>query len=357
MESSWQRCRQYGMAPQWHIHQNLLRENELHREHEQHRHLRRLGLREFPLLDRLLAGTGHLVVLASVEGTILDSHGSGEFLTRAQRVCLMPGACWREQITGTNAIGTALVERRYTQVVGGQHFFDENRFLACAGMPIISPDGQLAGVLDISGRAAELPASVGRLVRHAVMRMEHDWVLEWALETAMQPGARWRSATVVRLHPHPSWLGSPEEGVMVFEDGLLRAASPRGLHYAGLSTRAIGCARREEIFAGRLRLGPQELRLQSAEAGHPAICFGVVERLGQTAFAVTAGPTAALPSCTGTAHQATVETAAQESFQSMKDDALRRALAAANGNVSDAARRLGVNRSTFYRRLKRPVEE
>jgi transcriptional regulator of acetoin/glycerol metabolism len=41
-----------------------------------------------------------------------------------------------------------------------------------------------------------------------------------------------------------------------------------------------------------------------------------------------------------------------ENFDDLKDEALRRALAAANGNVSEAARKLGVHRSTFYRRLK-----
>jgi transcriptional regulator of acetoin/glycerol metabolism len=43
------------------------------------------------------------------------------------------------------------------------------------------------------------------------------------------------------------------------------------------------------------------------------------------------------------------------SLRAMERDVLQRTLEACGGNTSAAARRLGINRSTIYRRIKRPL--
>lgn len=115
-------------------------------------------------------------------------------------------------------------------------------------MPIMSPTGHLAGVLNIPGDVCGSFTSAGRLVRHAVAHIERNWVEELATDL------------VVRLHPHPSCLGTPEESVLSFHDGLLMGASSRALAYLGLTPRAIGDARWEQIFQQRPMPGRCELR-------------------------------------------------------------------------------------------------
>ncbi|WP_263411445.1 sigma-54-dependent Fis family transcriptional regulator [Terriglobus tenax] len=322
IQASWHRCRHYGMSPHWHVNQNPLTDSELHLQQDRHHQLRRLALREMRILEHTLASTGRILLLADSTGIILDSQGDNAFLGRARRVSLMPGANWREQITGTNAIGTAIVERRFVQVLGQQHFFDENRFLACNAMPIMAPTGHLAGVLDISNHACESIHSPGRLVRHAVAHIEHDWVAEIATDL------------LVRFHPHPSWLNTPEEGILTFEDGLLTGASTRALAYLGLSPASIHALHWSEIFQHRPMYGQQELRPYHT----PGIFYADVGK-----------------ACTASARIAATETAhtGPENLEDLKDEALRRAVEAENGNISAAARKLGIHRSTFYRRLNR----
>jgi transcriptional regulator of acetoin/glycerol metabolism len=51
------------------------------------------------------------------------------------------------------------------------------------------------------------------------------------------------------------------------------------------------------------------------------------------------------------AAQAEAQAAEPEDLRSISRGAIRRALAEAGGNVSEAARRLGISRNTLYRRL------
>lgn len=321
IQASWRRCRHAGMSSHWHIEQSPLSDGELHLQQEHNRQLRKLALREMQTLAASLENTGRILLLSDANGVILDSMGDHDFLGRARRVSLMPGASWREQLTGTNAIGTAILERRFVSVLGSQHYLDENRFLACNAMPILSPDGHLAGVLDISGNAADSLQHTSRLVRCAVAHIEHEWVAESATDV------------VVSMHQHPSWLGTPEEGILTFDDGLLTGASSRALSCLNLTTAAVGHAQWYDLFDAPIAYGRTQLRLKHT-AG---FVYADVTRASTAAACIAA---------TESAHSG------PENFDDLKDEALRRALAAANGNVSEAARKLGVHRSTFYRRLK-----
>jgi transcriptional regulator with PAS, ATPase and Fis domain len=61
------------------------------------------------------------------------------------------GANWQESVRGTNAIGTALASRRVVNVFGSEHFCRENHFLTCSAAPILDPQGEIVGILNISG--------------------------------------------------------------------------------------------------------------------------------------------------------------------------------------------------------------
>ena len=50
--------------------------------------------------------------LTDATGTVIHSIGDDDFLGRASKVALAPGANWSEQAKGTNAVGTALIEER-----------------------------------------------------------------------------------------------------------------------------------------------------------------------------------------------------------------------------------------------------
>lgn len=66
-----------------------------------------------PVMETLheqIVNTQSMIVLTDAQGLILHSIGDDDFLRRAEKVALRPGANWAEDRQGTNAIGTALAE-------------------------------------------------------------------------------------------------------------------------------------------------------------------------------------------------------------------------------------------------------
>jgi transcriptional regulator of acetoin/glycerol metabolism len=49
---------------------------------------------------------------------------------------LFEGACWREDAVGTNAAGTALIERRGLLCIANEHYVASHYPFACAATPL-----------------------------------------------------------------------------------------------------------------------------------------------------------------------------------------------------------------------------
>lgn len=125
---------------------------------------------ETPLLAPMaaeLASRSMVAIVADHEGVILLARGGGEFASDAMRVRLVEGSRWSERARGTNAIGTAIAERRSVAVVGRAHFEERNHGLFCYATPILDPYGDLAAVLDVTGPAHEHNPAIGIAVQAA----------------------------------------------------------------------------------------------------------------------------------------------------------------------------------------------
>ena len=177
-----------------------------------------------PELDGLAEhATGHgcVVILSDASGLILHEIGSPEFLPKAERVALTPGVDWSEGLRGTNAIGTALVERSAVMVLGGEHYLAQNAMLGCAAAPILDGRGEVAGVLDISGDMVRVNQHALGLVRMAAQQVEHRMLLAGA------------QGHLLRFHARPTLIGTPREGVLVITDGRIAAANRIALEMLG----------------------------------------------------------------------------------------------------------------------------
>ncbi len=163
-----------------------------------------------------IRASGSMMLLADTEGTIIHSLGDPGFVDRAERVSLQPGACWSEQLRGTNGIGTAILERAPIEVLGGEHYLDRNGFLACSGSPIFDAHGALAGVFDISGDCRTPQRHTLGLVRLSVQLLEKRlFETEFAREV------------VVAFHARPEYIGSLQEGLIaVNAEGHILGANP-----------------------------------------------------------------------------------------------------------------------------------
>lgn len=222
-----------------------------------------------PELDGLAehaAGNGCVVILTDPTGLILHEIGSPEFLPKAERIALKPGVEWSEGLRGTNAIGTALVERHAIMVLGGEHYLAPYAQLGCAAAPILDGRGAVAGVLDISGDTQRVNQHALGLVRMSAQQVEHRMLLAGA------------EGHVLRFHARPGLIGTPREAVLVITDGRIAAANRLALEFfdsdwAGLLDRDIrGLLGRDW---GRLE---HQRGLLTLPGGRQIA--GVVERLG-----------------------------------------------------------------------------
>ncbi|MGW0609259.1 GAF domain-containing protein [Streptomyces sp. NPDC002788] len=151
IEQSWDRMLRSGVDPDHDFRADLLSREEVQRRREASvlRHV-------LPVLrEGLLAAADvahHIMVVADEEGRVLWREGSPPVLRRADGLGFELGADWREDVVGTNGLGTPAVVRRPVQVFASEHFVRSQAGWTCAGAPLTDPrDGRLLGVVDVSG--------------------------------------------------------------------------------------------------------------------------------------------------------------------------------------------------------------
>ena len=252
---SWRRCAEQGLNVDAPARQDPLPQGELECRREQNQALLHLATPELDTLYGAMLDVGGVVLLTDAEGLVLDARGDPGFVDRTRRVSLQPGAYWSEAREGTNAIGTALAERRMVEVCGHEHFLQENRFLVCTAMPVFDPAGRLAGLIDLSGDSRRPQPHARALLNLAVAHLEHRWVANAGREDML-----------IGLHPHPAWLGTPHEGIMSFRDGLLRYANRTALSLLDLDGTALGRLSWDDIFGTPGQPGE---RVLTTVRGHP----------------------------------------------------------------------------------------
>jgi transcriptional regulator of acetoin/glycerol metabolism len=150
--SSWQRSLRLGVDPAARAAPLAVRGDALHRLRERHDDLLSAAAAVFSEVSDLLAGSHSILVLTDANGVVLEAVGDGRTLEQGQGIHLMPGGDWREDVVGTNGIGTALATGRPAQVHAAEHFCEGIKRWTCAGAPIFEPGtNEILGVIDMSG--------------------------------------------------------------------------------------------------------------------------------------------------------------------------------------------------------------
>lgn len=231
---SWERCLRFGLTQSGSFPSiDSLDRVALKTEQDRNRYLLRQGR---PIMEHVfeqIRDSGSMVVLADANGLLLETVGDPDFVDRADRITLSAGASWDENLRGTNAIGTALAEEAPTEVLGGEHFLEDNGFLTCCASPIFGPDGRLIGILNISGDY--------RVQKHHTMGLVR--LSSLTVEKRLFESMHARDILVC-FHTSADYLGSPKEGIAaVSADGQVLAVSRNGLSILGI--RQVDAVRRD----------------------------------------------------------------------------------------------------------------
>lgn len=240
---SWRRSVDAGLAPDGRLADtNRLADADLSRAREQRHELIAHARPVMEYLHSQTRDSGSMVTLADENGVLLQALGDPDFLGRAERVALSPGASWHERHRGTNAIGTALAEARPLVVHGGEHFLERNGFLSCAAAPLVAPDGRLLGVLDISGDERQHHPHTFGLVRAAAQMVENR-----LFEAVHSRNLR------IRFHSMAEGIGTFSEGIAALtDDGWLIGANQAGLVFLGLRAGDLNATPLARILPVRL---------------------------------------------------------------------------------------------------------
>lgn len=100
-----------------------------------------------------IRGSEFLLLFSDEEGYILYARGDEDISRTARENGLVKGACRSESRLGTNGIGTVLVDRIPLQVFGAEHYYEVHANWACSGASVFLPDGDIGGVVCLSGMA------------------------------------------------------------------------------------------------------------------------------------------------------------------------------------------------------------
>ncbi|WP_438390854.1 sigma-54-dependent Fis family transcriptional regulator [Caballeronia sp. DA-9] len=245
IRQSHERSRGFGLSETMRPDYSVLGEPDLLLKREQNRALCTHALPVIETLYGQIANTHSMVVLTDSQGLILHSLGDDDFLARADRVALRPGALWSEQRQGTNAVGTAIAAGEPTMILGDQHYLRANQFLACSSVPILDPFGELLGVLDVSGDCRGHSRHTMALAKMSAQMIENH------LFTSAFP-----EALRIHFHGRPEFIGTLMEGIAAFRaDGRFLSANRSAQFQFGLplaSLKAHGLSSLFNVSCGEL---------------------------------------------------------------------------------------------------------
>ncbi|OAJ95260.1 sigma-54-dependent Fis family transcriptional regulator [Vibrio bivalvicida] len=160
-----------------------------------------------PLFSQVLSRSDSRLILTDDEGVILASWGQEKFREKLMSIALESGTCWQEKLKGTNAIGTALFEKRAVSIIGEQHFIKQHRFISCSASPLFNHFGELVGILDITSEQSKHDMTTQLLVQNMVQLVE-NYMLTHIPEGALQ----------INLAHNESVLQSGWQGIVIADD-------------------------------------------------------------------------------------------------------------------------------------------
>jgi sigma-54 dependent transcriptional regulator, acetoin dehydrogenase operon transcriptional activator AcoR len=376
---SWVRCLRQSPDPSRPAVFEPVTRSRVHTALRANRDLIQAAEGELERLGLTLAGTTSTAMLTDARGVIIAS----TFHAARSHEQIMPvstriGVNLSEDAVGTTAPGLAVRSGQPSVVTGPEHFFGNIHTMHCAAAPIRGVDGQLAGVLDLSSEGVGFGYDAASVVSHYAAEIENRLLRAQSLDHLL-----------VRLHITPSLLDSSLAGWLgVTGDGQIdwmNAAAARllglpvpmgakpgvavepclGLPLAGLMALTRQDAPQPLALPSGLRVWLQcswpERRSAEGQRLH-AVPEGPETVTGATlpSSADSAGTPDIAPTTTPSMSSATASAPAEPEPQPLREAehaAILRALRDCGGNVSQAARRLGVSRGRIYRHLQRDGAE
>lgn len=347
---SWSRCLQARQDPSRRPEFNPVTASRVHSTLARSRQLLEAAAAELAQLRSALAGTSGTAILTDARGVVVGITGTeGRPHELIMPVAARVGIDLGEAAVGTTAPGITAHTGHASSVSGCEHFFGPVQAMYCAAAPIHDVRGRLAGVLDISSENLPFGFDAASVVGLYATAIENRLLCAQSAEHL-----------VLQLQLAPPLLETPMAGLAGIDGrgriGWLNGAAARLLGLPA-ECRTDAALQAEAVF------GLDAATLLALSHGGQArpvrlpngLTVWMRGRLpAERARAAEAGPSAvAAPGAPAGAPGGAPAEAATATLRDSDRQLVLRTLQECGGNVSAAARRLGVSRGLVYRHLRR----
>ena len=162
---SWVRSRSYHINPHTRIIEVKLTDEELSQKLKHYHDFLEIVKPFISSLYKLVGSSGLIVRLADAEGYILSSIADEDLVQKHGNLNITPGCCAREDVIGTNAIGTALAIGEAIQVFAAEHYCRQYHGWTSSAAPIRNVKGKVIGILSLTGSHEKVhPHTLGMVV-------------------------------------------------------------------------------------------------------------------------------------------------------------------------------------------------
>ncbi|KIP91716.1 MULTISPECIES: sigma-54-dependent Fis family transcriptional regulator [Pseudomonas fluorescens group] len=178
VQTSWQRCRAFGLDHQSTPAFDQLPAAGIARLLDSHHSLVQTTHQEvLPYYENILSNSNCLIMLADNQGQVLTSWGTQRFIEPTLARGFQAGASWMERSSGTNAIGTALACEQAVHIEHDEHFLKANRFMTGSAAPIFDAERKVIAVLDVSSDSYLPPSHTLGMVKMMSQTVENRLIL------------------------------------------------------------------------------------------------------------------------------------------------------------------------------------
>jgi transcriptional regulator of acetoin/glycerol metabolism len=217
----------------------MIGRNRLREIDERNRALVEAAREEVDELCRVVSRAQMVVLLTDAAGLVVETGGDVAAVSSRLRLAARKGVDMSEVTIGTNAVGTALLERGPVEIVAREHYFEANTVYTCVAAPLFAPDGSLIGALDVSGDYQPDRANLVDLVTASARAIENRLVQR-------MPGV-----CLLSFSQRQDLLDTPLQAIVAFDtSGAMVGANTSARSLLGLLA-APRMGRFEDLFDAR----------------------------------------------------------------------------------------------------------